>query len=116
MWTYSSKQSLILSFGDALVFRVARSAWTGNGAGERNSEPGGADETRCRANLFDTQLRCRLQMRLRIRIGTMKSWVASKSIAQKCGAGCEKFKRYKIVAVFVTDESSHAADSIFVGF
>ncbi len=85
------------------------------GRWERNSEPGGADETRYRTNLLIPSLRCRLQMRLRIRIGTMGSWVTSKINSPEVRRGMEKFKGDEIVAVFVTDEASDAANGVLIG-
>ena len=54
-----------------------------------------------------------LQMKLRIRIGTMGSWVTSEINCPEVRRGMEKFKRDKIVAVFVMDEASDAANGIF---
>ena len=44
----------------------------------------------------------------------MRSWVTSKIYRPEVRRGTEKFKRYKIVAVVVTDEPSDVANGIFV--
>ena len=62
----------------------------------------------------DTRLRCQLQMRLRIRIGTMGSWFTSKINSPEVRGWMEKFKRDEIEAVVVLDEASDATNGVFV--
>ena len=87
-------------------------------AGERWGEirSGGADEIRYRAKSVDVPLQAELPIADETTNSNWsRSWVACKINSPEVRRGLDKFKRDKIVAVIVTDESSNAANCVLIG-